>query len=403
MNYRYVAYTSSDIKLVKGTISGGSEAEVREILQGKGCKPITVNQLSTLPRIEDLLPSLFKVSPKEVTMFSRQLATLLDAGITIVPALQLIQENIRSRVFKGIITRMLIDLRSGESFSDALSKHKIIFGEIYRQLVAVGERTGGAADALKAAADFMERDLIMKKKIKKALTYPVIVLSVAIVVIAVLILFVMPSMTKMLTDMGVDLPLATRMLIGFTDFVIVNKLQLLGGIILALVAGGLYMKSSTGRRQRDRLLLRVPVIGTANLMGEMARFSRTMALLVHAGLPLPEIMQMVERTSGNYIVKEALASVGTGLLQGEGLSGPMSRNKVFPSLLVQMVRVGEESGTLESTLGTVASSYEVEADDKISGMISMIEPAMTIGLAVAVGFIALAVITPMYSMMGKFG
>ena len=163
MNYQYIGYTSN-MKLSKGTISGGSEAEVRELLLGQGCKPITVKPLSTLPRIEDLLPSLFTVKPKEVTMFSRQLATLLDAGITIVPALQLIEGNIRSRGFKGIIIKMLNDVRSGDSFSEALSRHKNIFGEVYCQLVAVGERTGGAADALKTAADFMERDLILKKK-----------------------------------------------------------------------------------------------------------------------------------------------------------------------------------------------------------------------------------------------
>ncbi len=403
MNYRYVGYTTSDKKLVKGTISGGSEAAARELLLGQGCQPITLKPLSTLPPIEDMFPSLFKVKPKEVTMFSRQLATLLDAGISIVPALQLIQDNMRNRIFRKMIIEMLNDLRSGNSFSEALSKHKKVFGDLYCQLVAVGERTGGAADSLKAAADYLEKDIILKKKIKKALTYPTIVLSVAVVVIAVLMLFVMPSMTKMLIDMNVELPITTRMLIGFTDFVTANKLQLFGGIGLAVVVGVLYTRSPSGRYQLDRLLLRAPVIGAANLMGEMARFSRTMALLVHAGLPLPEIMEMVGQTSGSCVVKEALAGVRTGLLQGEGLSGPMSRNKLFPSLLVQMVRVGEESGRLESTLGTVAGSYEVEADDKISGMVSMIEPAMTVGLAVVIGFIALSVITPMYSMMGKFG
>jgi len=245
--------------------------------------------------------------------------------------------------------------------------------------------------------------MLIKKKIKKALTYPAIVLTVAVVVIGVLMVFVMPSMTKMFVDMKIELPITTRLLIAFSDFITAYTLQLLGGIVLAVVLAVLYSKSHSGRYQLDRFLLRVPVIGGANLMGEMARFSQTLALLVHAGLPLPEIMEMVRRLSGNQVVKEALAGVRTGLLEGEGLSGPMSRNKLFPSLLVQMVKVGEESGKLESTLSTVASSYEAEADDKISGLISMIEPVMTVGLALIIGFIALSVITPMYSMTGKFG
>jgi len=403
MNYRYMGYTTSDKKLINGTISGGSEAAVKGLLLAQGCQPIMLKPMSTLPPIEDLFPSLFKVKPKEVNMFSRQLATLLDAGISIVPALQLIQENMRSRVFKGTIAKILNDLRSGSTFSEALLKQKMVFGDLYCRLVAVGERTGGAADSLRAAADYLEKDIILKKKIKKALTYPVLVLVVAVVVIIILMVFVMPSMTKMFLNMSVELPVTTRILISLTNLVSHYTLQLFGGIGLAVVGGILYISRPSGRYQLDRLLLRVPVIGTALLMGEMARFSRTMALLVHAGLPLPEVMEVVEQTSGNRVVKEAMAVLRTELIKGEGLSGPMLRNKLFPSLLVQMVMVGEESGRLESTLGTVAVSYEVEADDRINGIVSMIEPAMTVGMAVGVGFIALSVITPMYSIMGKFG
>jgi type IV pilus assembly protein PilC len=403
MNYRYTGYTTTEKKMVNGAVSGDSEAAVRELLLIQGCQAISVKQLTNLPPLENMFPSLFKIKPKEITMFSRQLATLLDAGISIVPALQLIQENMTGRMFRKMITEMLTDLRSGNSFSDALLKHKVVFGELYCQLVAVGERTGVAADSLKKAAEYLEKDILIKKKIKKALTYPAIVLSVAVVVIGVLMVFVMPSMTKMFVDMNIELPLTTRLLIGFSDFITANKLPLLGGIVLTVVLFVLYRRSYSGRCQLDRLLLKIPVIGGANLMGEMARFSQTLALLVHAGLPLPEIMEMVRRLSGNQVVKDALAGVHTGLLEGEGLSGPMSRNRLFPSLLVQMVRVGEESGKLESTLSTIAGSYEAEADDKISGMISMIEPVMTIGLALIIGFIALSVITPMYSMTGKFG
>lgn len=400
MNYRYVAYTHSDKKLVKGTISGASEAIAVQLLHNQGCQPITLKPSITLPPIEQMLPNLFKVKDKDVIMFSRQLATLLDAGVTIVPALQLIQEQMSSRAFRNIIAEILNDIRAGSPFSETLSKHEKVFGELYCQVVAVGERTGGASDALRQASVHMEKDVAIKKKIKKAMTYPAIVLSVAVVVIVILTVFVLPRLMDTLTAMDVPLPLTTRMLMGFTDFTSGNILPLFGGIGLAVLVAVLYIRRPSGRYKLDRLLLAVPVVGKANLMVEMARFGRTLALLVRVGLPLPEILEMARRTSGNLVVKDALADVRTQLIQGEGLSGPMSKNKLFPRLLVQMVTVGEESGKLESTLETAAISYEAEADEKISGMISMIEPTMTIVLAVIIGFIALSVITPMYSMAG---
>ncbi len=234
------------------------------------------------------------------------------------------------------------------------------------------------------------------------MTYPIIVLSVAVIVIGVLVVFVLPKMTAMLVSMDVPLPATTRALIAFTDFTRGNMLLLMAVIGLVICAIVLYIRKPSGRRNLDRFLLSAPVVGKTNLMNEMARFSRTLGILIRAGLPLPDILDLSRKTSSNTEVKNALSDVRDGLLRGEGLSEPMSRNEVFPRLLVQMVMVGEESGKLESTLDTVAASYEAEADDRINTMVAMIEPIMTIVLAVIIGFIALSVITPMYSMTSKF-
>ena len=400
MNYRYVAYTRSDKKLVKGTINGASEAIATQLLLNEGYQPITLKQTTTLPPIEEMFPSLFKVKIKDIMTFSRQLATLLDAGVSIVPALLLIQGQMSNRIFRKIIADVIKDVRAGSSFSDAVSKHHKVFGELYCQVVAVGERTGGAADSLRQASSYMEKDDNIKKKIKKAMTYPAIVLVIATIVIIILTAFVLPRLTNVLKALDVPLPLTTRILIGFTDFTSGHGLILLGGIILAILAGIFYIRRPAGRYKLDQLLLAIPVIGKANLMGEMARFSRTLALLVRVGLPLPQTLEMARRTSSNLVVKDALANVRTELLQGEGLSGPMAKNKVFPRVLVQMVMVGEESGKLSSTLETAAVSYEVEADEKINAMIALIEPVMIITLALIVGFIAISTITPMYSIYG---
>jgi type IV pilus assembly protein PilC len=332
--------------------------------------------------------------------FSRQLATLLDAGVSIVPALLLIQDQMSNRLLKKIVGDLVKEVRAGSSFSDAISKHKKVFGELYCQVISVGERTGGAADALRQASIYIEKDDAIKKKIKKAMTYPAIVLVVATVVIIILTAFVLPRLTQVLKTLDVPLPLPTRILIGGTDFMAAYWFFILIGMALVLMAGILLVKRPSGRYKLDQLLLAIPVVGKATLMGEMARFSRTLALLVRVGLPLPQTLEMARRTSGNLVIQNALANVRTELLQGEGLSGPMTKNKVFPRVLVQMVMVGEESGKLSSTLETAAVSYEVEADEKINAMISLIEPVMIVTLAVVVGFIAISTITPMYSIYG---
>ena len=401
MKYQYIAYDENK-EMMKGILDVGSELMAEQALLRQGYQPLLIKPAAVLPPVEEMFPSFFNVKPKEVIMFSRQLATLLDAGISIVPALHLIEEQMNNRKFKKVVQDLLNDLRAGSSFSQALSRQNKVFTDLYCQLIAVGENTGGASDSLRQAADYLEKDAIMKKRIKKALTYPVMVAVVAVVVITVLMIFVLPKMMDMFSSMNVDLPITTRMLIALTDFINVHKIKLLAGMGSLVLATVLYIKHPSGRYQLDRFFLKAPVIGRVNLMNEMARFSRTLALLVHAGLPLPEILKITHQTSGNMLIKDALSYVRTELLQGEGLSGPMSRNAVFPRLLVQMVMVGEESGRLESTLDTVASSYEAEADETVNSMISMIEPVMTIVLALGVGFIALSVITPMYSMTGAF-
>jgi len=402
MAYQYVAYTN-DWKIVKGTINVASEKAAEQILFKQGYQPISVKPLTVMPSIDQLFPSLFKVKPKDVIMFSRQLATLLDAGISVVPGLQMLQEQTGNRAFKKIVMAILNDLRGGSSFSDALAQHTDAFGEVYCKLAAVGEQTGSLETSLRTAARYIEKQSVAKKKVKRALTYPVIVLVVAVVVVVVLVTFVLPSMTTMFTSMDAELPITTKMLIGFMDFVTAYKLHLLAGIGAAVFAAIICFKQPATRYHLDRWLLAMPIIGPVNSMNEMSRFSQIVALLLHAGLPLPDIIGMVRQTSSNRVMQEALTKVQHELIQGEGLSGPMSKNKIFPRLLVQMIMVGEESGNMESTLGIVADSYESEADDRLSGMIALIEPVMTIALGLTVAFIALSVISPMYSIMGAFG
>ena len=401
MNYQYVAYTK-DWKIVKGTLNVASEVVAEQTLVRQGYQPISVKSQPVMPSLEQLFPSLFSVKSKEVIMFARQLATLLEASISLVPGLQMLQDQTTNKLFKTVLNNMLDDIRAGNSFTDALAKHEKVFGEVFCKLVSVGEQTGSLEVSLKQAASYLEKDQESKKKIKRALTYPVIVLVVAVVVVAVMVLFVLPSMMDMFTSLGADLPITTKLLVAFMGIVDSYKLYILIGMVVIVIAVIFSLRQEKARYYLDHFMIKVPVLGQVNLMNEMARFSQTITLLLHAGLPLPDIINMTQRISSNRVIQEALGQVQNDLVQGEGLSAPMGKHSLFPRLLVQMVMVGEESGNLESTMSIIADNYQREADDKISSLISLIEPAMTIGLALVVAFIAISVISPMYSIMGVF-
>ncbi len=402
-SYRYVATTDQG-KLVKGTIKATDEVTAERLLIGQGYTPINVEVAPSMFSLEEALPSIFKVKPRDVIVFSRQLATLLRSGISLLPALEILQGQVTtSRIFKKILETITNDLGAGSSFSQAISKHPKAFSDIYCRTIAVGEQSGNLEIVLNRMADYHEKQGEITKKIGKALTYPLMIMGVGIVVVIILMTVVMPQLLSMFTAMNADLPLPTRILIWLTDFFNDNILYLLiAGVLLAAVALWL-VKQPSGRRLLDRLKLTVPIIGPAILMGELARLCRTMSVLIVAGLNLQEVMEMIPQSSNNMVIRDALSQVNEGLLLGGGLSEPMSRIDVFPPLLVQMVAVGEQSNTLDFTLGVVADFYEVTAEEKTGAMVGMIGPLLTIVMALGVGFIAISVLMPMYTLTGAFG
>ncbi|HUV55630.1 MAG TPA: type II secretion system F family protein [Dehalococcoidales bacterium] len=403
LSYRYVAATNQG-KLVKGTIKATNEVAAERLLIGQGYRPVNVEVAPSMFSLEEALPTLFRVKPRDVIVFSRQLATLLRSGISLLPALEILQGQVTtSRVFKKILETIANDLGSGSSFSQAISKHPKAFSDIYCRTIAVGEQSGNLETVLNRMADYHERQGAVAKKIGRALTYPLMIMGVGIVVVIILMTVVMPQLLGMFTAMNVDLPLPTKILIWLTNFLTANILYLvIAAVVLAALALWL-IKQPSGRRILDRLRLTVPIIGPPTLMGELARFCRTMSVLVGAGLSLQEVMEMIPQSSNNRVIRDALSRVNEGLLLGGGLSEPMSRIDIFPPLLVQMVAVGEESNTLDFTLGVVADFYEVTSEEKTSAMVGMIGPLLTITMALGVGFIAISVLMPMYTLTGAFG
>ena len=403
INYRYQAYTRQG-KLVKGTIKAASDITAERLIVGKGLNPTQVEVAPSMFSLEEAFPTFFKVKPRDVVVFSRQLAILLRSGISLLPAIEILQGQVTaSRAFKRILESITYDLRAGVSFSIALSKHPKAFSDIYCKTITVGEQSGSLETVLQRMADYQERQSMMAQKIRKALAYPMMVMGVGLVVIVLLIVVVMPNLIGMFTAMNVELPLPTRILIGLTNFVNANTLYLLiGGALLAAVVVTL-VKQPRGRQLLDRLRLTVPILGPPALMSELGRFSRTVSVLISSGLSLQEIMGMIPHSTDNRFFRDALNRVNERLFLGEGLSAPMSSMAIFPPLLVQMVAVGEESNTLDYTMGVVADFYETTAEEKATTMVGMIGPISTIGIALMVGFIALSVIMPMYTLTGAFG
>ncbi len=403
LTFRYQASTVEG-KAVKGTLKAESEIAAQRLIIDKGYNPINVEIAPSMFALEEALPSLFKIKPQDVIIFSRQLSTLLKSGISLLPALEILQGQVStSRAFKKILTSVINDIGAGHSFSEAISKHPLAFGDIYFKTIAVGEQTGNMETVLNRMAEYLEKQNVMSKKIGKALTYPSMVLVVGVVVIVVLMTSVMPQLLGMFTAMKVELPLPTKILIaapgfftGGSQLYLLIALSFSAALILYLV------KQPSGRRLLDQLRLHAPLIGPVTHMGELARLSRIISISVSAGVNLQEIMELVPHSTNNTVFQHALKQVNEGFLLGEGLAAPMQRIPLFPPLLVQMVAVGEESNTLDFTMGVVADFYETATEEKIEALVGMIGPLSTIGIALMVGFIAIAVIMPIYQLTGAF-
>jgi len=402
MDYAYVAYTE-DRRLVKGKLSATNEEAATNLLSYGGYQVVNLKKIVPFFNTAKLVAAFARVKPREIIMFSRQLALLLEAGTDIVTSLDLLQSQITNRTLKKILGEIAADIRGGSSLSAALSKHPRAFSPVYHRAMAAGEQGGNLEIVLRQMADYIERGVNTEKKIKGALTYPIIVALVAMVVILLLVTFVLPTFVSLFTAFGADLPLATRILIGLTGWLGSYGLYLFIVIGAAIAVTFIYIRTPAGKYQLDKLSLRLPVLGRIFLLNELSRCCRTIALLFKVGIPLPEILVMTVHGTNNKAMAEALTGVQQELIRGEGLSGPMSKRSLFLPLMVQMTGVGEETGNLDTTLATVAQSYETDSDDRTTAAVGLIQPTMIIVIGLIVGFIAIALFSAMYGIYGQMG
>jgi len=400
MDYQYIACTE-DNRIVKGKLAAASEEVAADMLAYGGYRVLSLEEVTPFFRAEKLTTCFTPINPTEIIMFSRQLALLLESGTDVVTSLELLQGQLDNRSLKKIIADVVSDVRGGSPLSEAISKHPRAFSTLYHRLVSVGEKTGNLEVVLRRAADYMERSATTQKSVKNALVYPIILVVATIAVIGVMVGFVLPAFAGLYASFGAELPTATRALLAFTDWSQHYGLWVLLAIVAAVAVGFIYTRTPAGKYQWGKIMLTLPRIGRINLLNELSRCCRSISLLYSSGLPLPEIMTLVIQGTNNKAMSKALTEVQQRMIAGGGLSGPMAKNKLFLPLMVQMAAVGEETGNLDNTLNTVADSYETEADDKTKAMVALITPAMTIIIGLIVGFIAVALLSAMYSIYGQ--
>ena len=401
MDYTYLGY-NSDRQIVKGKVSATDERAAVDMLSNVGYRVVTLKPATALlPGLGKFLQA--RVKTAEMVTFSRQLALLLESGVGIIQGLELLEAQTADKALKTVLIAVVHDLRGGKSLSMALAQHPQAFSKLYCKLVNVGEQTGSLETVLRNLASYAERQTASMSKIKQAMLYPIVVLFLAIAVGSIMLTMLLPPLIDMFTKLHGTLPLPTRILLGGMNFLENYGLFLLVGIIALGVVAFLYNRTPKGRYNRDRLILKIPLIGRLLHVTELARACRSLSLLFRAGLPLPEVMVLTTQATGNRVIARALSEVEQGMLRGQGLARPMSNNQIFLPLMVEMTRVGEETGNLDDSLIVVAENFEIEADRRTQALISMIEPAMTIMMGLGVGFLALSVFMPIYGALSLVG
>jgi type IV pilus assembly protein PilC len=390
--FRYLATTETGTK-ARGVATATS---LKTAMAGLVEQGFTVSQLKPKRNVLKFEITKEKLPQGELMHFSRQLSAFVRAGIPLIEALEVIEEEADDKTLRMVLQGVRESLITGETFSEALRPYETLFPKFYVDMVRAAELTGSLDDVLSELSGYIKRDLEARNKIKSALVYPLVILVMAIGTVIVLSTFVLPRFKTFFQGFHATLPLPTRMLISFTDFVSNDWLYIIAVLFLIIAIPMALVRTRRGRRAKDRLLLRLPILGEVMLFAIVERFCRLLATMMQAGVPLPEAMGVLGDATKNVVFQEGLANVHGAMMRGEGLARPMSDTKLFPGAVIQMIKVGENTGTLNEQLTVGSEYYGEELEYKIQRLTSLFEPAVIIFMGIAVGFVAVALISAMY-------
>ncbi|MFN2354192.1 MAG: type II secretion system F family protein [Desulfopila sp.] len=360
----------------------------------------------TAPKVKEKPKDLFesiqlfqpKVTGKDIVVFTRQLSTMIDAGLPLVQCLSILATQQSNPTFKKVLRAIQSDVESGTTFADSMRKHPKIFDNLYSNMIEAGE-TGGILDTiLSRLAIFMEKSMALKKKIKGAMTYPIICLAISILILAVILIFVIPVFEEMFTTMGGALPVPTQIVIAMSDFAKNNIIFLLLGLAVVIFVFKKIYSTEKGQLRIDALLLRSPVFGILIRKVAVAKFTRTLSTMLQSGVPILEALTVVARTSGNKVIERAVFRVSDAIAEGRPIAEPLNESGVFPNMVVQMINVGESVGALDTMLEKIADFYDEEVDQAVENLTAMIEPFMMVFLGGMIGGLVVAMYLPIFKM-----
>jgi len=390
-------------KTVRGTVETGeiTAATKEEVIAQLRRRNITPTIIT-----EKQKKSLFamgvggRVKDKDIVVFTRQFATMIDAGLPLVQALDILSTQVENKSLGKTLQEVKGDVESGATYADALKKHPRTFSELYVNMVAAGEAGGILDTILNRLASYIEKAMKLKKKVKGAMVYPAVVSTIAVAVIGVIMVFVVPTFGKMFATLGGTLPWPTRLIVNMSDF-----LAGVGGLMIVAVIIGIVVfivqirRTEKGKHITDRILLKLPIFGTLINKVAVAKFTRTLGTLVSSGVPILDGLEITAKTSGNKVVEYAIMEVRKGVVGGKTLAEPITKAKVFPPMVTHMIAVGESTGALDAMLAKIADFYDDEVDNAVNNLTAMMEPLLMVFLGGAVGFIVVAMYMPIFKLI----
>lgn len=400
--YRYSAMDTSG-RNVTGTLEADSLELVRAKLADLSYHILTIRETKGRAGFQDWFNGIQRVKLRDLVMFSRQFATMIDAGLSVVKCLDILQKQTRNPKMKDVIGEIKRDVGGGMSLTEALQKHPRIFSPLYVNMMRSAEAGGILDQVLDRLSTFLEKEQETRNKIKSAMMYPAVVFCFAVLMLIALLFFVLPKFKGIFETMGLELPLTTSLLLNSSDYMTKYWYIALGVLIGAVVLVKALARTEKGKYAIDAAKLRLPVFGDLILKTGVSRFARTFGTLISSGVPVLRALEIVADTAGNRVISETVARARVSIKEGEKISTPLFGSKIFPVMVTQMIAVGEETGRLDQMLVKVSNFYDEEVDTTLKSLTSLIEPLMIVGLGFIVGFIAVSVISPIYSLVGSLG
>ncbi len=383
-----------------GVLVADSKDAVMSVLRRQQVVPLRVKEKGkeiALPRLRR------KVDEKALAVFTRQFSVMIDAGLPLVQCLQILGEQEDNKFFQRIILGVREDVESGSSLANALGKHPQAFNDLYVNMVAAGEAGGILDTILQRLATYIEKAARLKSQVKAAMIYPAAVITIAVIVVYIILWKVIPVFASLFTSLGADLPLPTRIVIALSRFIGRFWWAILGVVVGGVFAVKSYYGTDRGRYVIDNLLLKMPILGLVLRKIAVARFCRTLGTLLSAGVPVLESLDITARTSGNAVIEQALQEVRKRVEEGKTMAEPLKDVNQFPSMVVQMISVGEATGSIDTMLSKIADFYEDEVDMAVAGMMKLIEPIMISFLGVVIGGIVISMYLPIFDLISKIG